>query len=101
MTATKGAATDISQILEAERPDLVVGESMERDLRSTDEDASHHARPEPCPILDLHDRRGDRPHDVHERLLKRDAGLVSCDPPHQTYDTGITIVLSPPEQVCV
>jgi hypothetical protein len=60
VTATKGAATDISQI-QAARPDLVVGESMERDLRSTDEDASRHARPEPCPILDLHDRRGDRP----------------------------------------
>jgi hypothetical protein len=34
--ATKGATTDISQLLEAERPDLVVNESVERELRMTD-----------------------------------------------------------------
>jgi hypothetical protein len=38
---TKGP-TDISRLLEAERPDLVVDESMERELRSTDEDALRH-----------------------------------------------------------
>lgn len=39
---TKGPTTDISRLLEAERPDLVVDESIERELRSIDEDASRH-----------------------------------------------------------
>jgi hypothetical protein len=38
---TKGA-NDISRLLEAERPDLVVDESLERELRRTDEDALRH-----------------------------------------------------------
>lgn len=42
MKATKGATTDISQLLESERPDLIVTESVERELRMTDQEASHH-----------------------------------------------------------